>query len=111
MDTRDSQAHLTPLSIKLKELEKKGYTQQFIYANGTLKDRDGNTYEASDLKITEEHRFEGESAPEDMSILYAVKSRQGTKGTVVTPYGGPHVDELSEFMIDVEAEDEAGAAH
>lgn len=110
MDTRDSQAHLTPLSVKLKELEKKGYNQQFIFANGALKDKNGNTYQAADLKITEEHRFEGESAPEDMAILYAVRSRKGTKGTVVAPYG-PYVDELSEFMIDVEAEDEAGTAH
>jgi hypothetical protein len=110
MDTRDSQAHLTPLSVRLKELEDKGYKQQFVYANGSLKDQDGNQYQATDLIIAEEYRFEGESAPEDMSILYAVESNSGTKGTVVAPYG-TYIDELSEFMVDVEAKDEAGSAH
>lgn len=110
MDTRDSQAHLTPLSIKQKELEEKGYNRQFTFSNGVLKDKEGNTYQAADLKIVEEHRFEGESDPGDMSILYAVESRTGAKGTVITPYGA-YVDELSEFMMNVEAENEAGTAH
>lgn len=109
-DTRDSQAHLTPLSIKMKELEDKGFDQQFVFANGVLKDKSGKTYQASDLKILEEHRFEGESDPGNMSILYAIQSKTGTKGTVATAYG-TYADELAEFMIDVPAEKEAGSAH
>ncbi len=101
MNTQDSKAHLTPLSVKLKELEEKGYQQEFVFAGGVLKDTSGNTYQASELKIIEEHRFEGESNPDDMSILYAVKGQNGVKGTVVTPYG-TYVDELAEFMKDVE---------
>ncbi len=101
MDTQETKEYLTPLSAKLKELEDKGYDQQFIFANGVMRDSSGNTYEASDLKITEEHRFEGESNPDDMSILYAVESSSGTKSTVVSAYG-TYVDEAGEFMKDVE---------
>ena len=105
MDTRDSQAHLTSLSVKLKELEDKGFNQQFIFVNGALKDQEGNIFQQADLKIVEEYRFEGESDPEDMSILYVVKSQKGTKGTVVAPYGA-YTDDTSEFMKDVEEEKE-----
>lgn len=101
MDTQETKEHLTPLSARLKELEDKGYDQQFVVANGVMRDSSGKTYEASDLKITEEYRFEGESNPDDMSILYAVESNSGTKGTVVSAYG-TYVDEAAEFMKDVE---------
>ncbi len=109
-NTEDSGAYLTPLSTKIKELEKKGFDQELVFANGTLKDKTGKTYQATDLKILEEHRFEGESDPGSMSILYALQSNSGVKGTVVTAYG-TYADELAEFMVDVPSEREAGNAN
>ncbi len=101
MTTQDNKEYLTPLTVKLQELEKEGYTEQFVFANGVLKDSNGQTYQAGDLKILKEFRFEGESNPDDMSILYALESDKGNKGTVVTAYG-TYADELAAFMKDVE---------
>lgn len=108
MDTLDSKpGRITPLTEKLKDLEKKGFDQELRFVDGVLKDEAGNIYKPSDLKIVEEHRFEGESDPGDMTILYAVESDNGLKGTVVTPYG-TYEDELAEFMIGVEEKSKLG---
>lgn len=100
-------SRITPLSEKIKDLEKKGFNKELRFVEGVLKDEAGNTYKPSDLKIVEEHRFEGESDPGDMTILYAVESGNGLKATVATPYG-TYEDELAEFMMDVEEKRKLG---
>ena len=47
----------------------------------------GKTYRADELTIREFHRFEGISDPDDMSIVYAIESRDGTRGTLVDAFG------------------------
>ena len=44
-------------------------------------------FRAEDLTIREFHRFEGVSDPDDMSIVYAIESRDGTRGTLVDAFG------------------------
>ena len=41
----------------------------------------------STCTIREFHRFEGVSDPDDMSIVYAIESRDGTRGTLVDAFG------------------------
>ena len=53
-----------------------------LRAAGTLR-----TFRAEDLTIREFHRFEGISDPDDMSIVYAIESRDGTRGTLVDAFG------------------------
>ena len=45
------------------------------------------TFRPEDLTIREFHRFEGISDPDDMSIVYAIESRDGTRGTLVDVFG------------------------
>ena len=43
------------------------------------------------------HRFEGESDPDDMSVVYAIESQDGTRGVLVDAFGtyaDPHVAEI-----------------
>ncbi|HXB95493.1 MAG TPA: hypothetical protein VNU70_10055 [Puia sp.] len=40
-----------------------------------------------DFRITEFYRFEGESDPADEAVVYAIESRDGEKGLVVTGFG------------------------
>jgi hypothetical protein len=48
------------------------------------------------------YRFEGASNPDDMSILYLIKTRDGSKGTLVDAYG-TYADSLtSDFIKKVE---------
>jgi len=99
MSTQDMKEFRTPLSEKLAELDKKGYDKQFKFEDGVLKDRSSQkNYQAQELTINEEFRFEGESNPGDMSILYGVETKDGTKGSVVDAYGTYSDNELGEFM-------------
>ena len=40
-----------------------------------------------DFEIAEMYRFEGDSSPDDNSILYAIESVDGVKGVLVDAYG------------------------
>ena len=41
----------------------------------------------SEFEITEVYRFEGESDPADEAAVYAIESRDGKKGQLVTGFG------------------------
>ena len=88
-----------PLSEKLAELEQQGYEADFKMESGKLKVIDSDqSFSADELIINEDFRFEGESNPDDLSILYAIEAKDGTKGTVVHAYGPGADDDISEFM-------------
>ena len=83
----------------LKKLEAAGYTASFKFTDGKLQCLDPQkTYKHDELQITEIHRFEGESDPADMSVLFALLCSDGVKGTVVSSYGAVADVKLLEFM-------------
>lgn len=52
---------------------------------------------AEEFKITEVHRFEGNTDPADEAIVYAIESKDGIKGALVNGYGAssnPAIDKL-----------------
>jgi len=72
----------------LDDLARRGFTAHF----GVVGDRlhvldDGRVFRADELTIREYHRFEGVSDPDDMAIVYALESRDGTRGTLVDAFG------------------------
>ena len=72
----------------LDDLARRGFTEHFGVAGGGLRAVDGGkTFRAEELMIREYHRFEGVSDPDDMSIVYAIESRDGTRGTLVDAFG------------------------
>nr|WKN36846.1 hypothetical protein K4G66_31255 [Tunicatimonas sp. TK19036] len=97
MDTQATKEYRSPLTEKLKELSKEGYTADFHLKEGSLQAAD-KSFNANDLTIIDEFRFEGESNPDDMSILYAIEANDGTKGTVVDAFGTYSDNDLGEFM-------------
>jgi len=40
-----------------------------------------------DFEIKEPYRFEGDSSPDDNSVLYAIESKDGVRGVLVDAYG------------------------
>ncbi len=40
-----------------------------------------------DFEVKELYRFEGDSTPDDNSILYAIESKEGVKGVLIDAYG------------------------
>ena len=89
----------TTLVMALEDLGKKGYTGNFSVSDDCLlKDGAGNYYPHNDVELEEFHRFEGETNPADSSILYALKIKDGTLGTVVDSYGAQGSETTSDFM-------------
>ncbi|WP_343487317.1 hypothetical protein [Allomuricauda sp. d1] len=86
----------------IRELQKKGYTANYIIKDNTLVDVDTKKeYTSDEVTIVGEHRYEGMSNPSDMSILYALKTKDGRKGTYLAGYGPSADMETAEFFKNV----------
>jgi hypothetical protein len=87
------------LSETMNELRKQGYTEDFNLQQNCLECRNGQfRVFANEFKVDDYFRFEGDSNPDDSSILYAISSdRYGLKGVLVNAYGiysEPVTDEM-----------------
>jgi len=71
------------------DLMKRGFTSNLSLEGDTIKDKSKNIQmTADDFEIDEFYRFEGESNPDDMSIVYAVTSKKyDLKGVLVNAFG------------------------
>ena len=88
----------------LNRLHKDGYKTDFkVSGQGrlcTMENKD--EYTPDQVRIVDHYRFEGESNPDDMSILYAIETTTGLKGTISNSYG-PYADEkVDNFLKQVE---------
>lgn len=87
------------------KLTKDGFTQDFTVVNGRLQTigNDSNkSYAPDELTIVDFYRFEGESNPDDMSILYAIEANDGVRGTISSAYGTYGDSDTLEFLTQVE---------
>ena len=76
------------LSEATTELSKRGYTTNFnLVSDGIECRKTGEKFNAANFHIDEFHRFEGNSNPSDMSIVFAVSTTNGKKGTLIDAYG------------------------
>jgi hypothetical protein len=86
----------------LEMLKEKGYTYDFNLTAHALEvhKEDGVHLALSpeDFTIVDVFRFEGMSNPSDSSILYAIESGDGLKGTLISSYG-MYSDAMSNEMI------------
>jgi len=83
----------------LNSLYQRGYVHNFrIAPNGEMVENSQSHYSPSEVSLHEFHRFEGMTNPSDMSIVYAVETKNGSKGTVVDSYGASGTDYVSAFM-------------
>jgi len=101
--------NLTPPDLKslqacLAKLISLGYTEDFKAEDGLMLRalRSDKVYEPHQVNIVNFYRFEGPSNPDDMSIMYAIETDDGTKGTLVDAYGTYASPEVNEFILEVE---------
>ena len=100
----DRPTNMTDMEKCLNKLESEGYTDQYRVENGKLCDLTNNKkYKAKDVKAVNFYRFEGISNPDDMSILYAIETSDGRKGTLVDAYGLYSDDDTGAFMNQIES--------
>jgi hypothetical protein len=91
------------LSAMLNSLLAAGFEAQFKATKEGLKSlATEKIYKPEDVKISSFYRFEGESDPADNSILYAIETNSGEKGTLTDAYGAYSDSNVSKFIMDVE---------
>ena len=88
------------VAAAVDDLTRRGFTEHFEVAGNRLRGVEGGrTFGTDELAIRETYRFEGVSDPDDMAIVYAIESRDGTRGTLVDAFGvyaDPAVGEVIE---------------
>ena len=87
------------------QLSKDGFTQDFNVMDGRLHTINNDTkksYAPDEVTIVDFYRFEGESNPDDMSILYAIEANDGIRGTISSAYGVYADSDTDDFLKQVE---------
>lgn len=101
--TDDRLTYMTDLEKCLDKLEDRGFMDQYKVENGRLHSvESGRDFFPEEVKAVNFYRFEGASNPDDMSILFAIETIDGGKGTLVDAYGFYADEETGEFMRHVE---------
>ena len=86
----------------MKQLQDLGLVNNFKFEpDGIVCVETGKTYSADELAIQASYRFEGESDPDDSSILYVLRAHDGTGGTLMDAYGAFATPGLGEFICKV----------
>ena len=94
--------YMTPLVKILEQLTNKGYTADFLLTKEGLLSRNTNeVFKPHDLIIERVYRFEGNSNPDDMAVMYGIKAYSGTKGVVIDAYGTYENNDITNFLKDV----------
>lgn len=66
----------------------------------TCKETD-ESFKEEDLIVDRTYRYEGDSNPDDMCILYAITANSGTQGILLDAYGTYANPQISEFIKNV----------
>ncbi|MFB9055820.1 hypothetical protein ACFFU9_03610 [Mariniflexile ostreae] len=83
----------------IERYKEKGYISNFYIKNELLINSVTKIeYTPKDIYIVAEHRYEGMSNPDDMSILYILETNQDEKGTFLMAYGPTADSETSAFF-------------
>ena len=102
-EPNDTSTYMSEMDKLLRKLEREGYTDQYKVEKNKLYDLSNEKkYKPKDVKAVNFYRFEGMSNPDDTSILYAIETCDGRKGTLINAYGLYSDDDLDKFMKEVE---------
>lgn len=98
----DEGTYMTPLVEILNTLRERGYVNDFeLMQGGMLSKQTNEIFQPDDLVIESVYRFEGNSNPDDMAVMYAVKAVTGTKGIIIDAYGTYEDNTLGDFLRNV----------
>ncbi len=72
----------------LKELRGRGFTADFEPERESLKvGHSSRVLKPEELTICELYRLEGESDPDEMSVIYAIETADGLRGVLIDAFG------------------------
>jgi len=104
MENNDQIPHMKSLASCLNKMVLDGYEDDFKISDKGLRSlKTEKFYQPEEINVVNFFRFEGQSDPNDNTIMYVIETTDGVKGTLVDAYG-PYADvKLSEFMQQVES--------
>ncbi len=84
---------------RIEQLKAKGFYADYDIRDGALVNlKTWDTFPREEVQLVEEYRFEGMSNPADMSILYALETATGERGTVLVNYGPNTAPDVVQFF-------------
>lgn len=78
--------HYGTVTEAINKLRAQGFNLDFNLEENCLVCHTGK-FEAEDFEIVDIYRYEGNSDPADEAAVYAIESKSGDKGILVTGYG------------------------
>jgi hypothetical protein len=81
--------HYATVSEAISQLQKKGFTIDFNLKENSIVYHDEKFH--TNFEIVDVYRYEGDTDPADEAVVYAIQSKTGLKGILVTGYG-PSID-------------------
>lgn len=84
---QDKPGEMTTVTSVLETLRLKKQDNEFKFVEGGFTIGSGKIYKPEDLKIIKVYRFEGESDPSDMSVIYVLEANDGLVGYSMDAYG------------------------
>ncbi|MDQ3015917.1 MAG: hypothetical protein M3R25_04235 [Bacteroidota bacterium] len=100
----DEKDQMSPMVDILNRLTQEGYTTQFkASSKGICSMRTQNVFGPEVVEINHFYRFEGESDPADTSIVYAIETHSGEKGTLIDSFGMYSDPDVEKFIKQVES--------
>lgn len=91
---------LTTLTSVFEKLRERKMDNEFTWTEEGFTAGKGKAYEPEALKIVRTYRFEGDSNPDDSSILYVIEANDGLMGYCLDAYGAitNHGPEFNNFI-------------
>jgi len=87
------------LSQVMVELKNKHSAKDFAFENRKIVCKETNeSFDPGDLILEKAYRFEGDSSPDDMSVLYHLSSARGTNGMLIDAFGTYSNAKIAEFI-------------
>jgi hypothetical protein len=98
---------MTTLTSVLEKLRVRKQDTEFRMTEEGFTAGNDKYYEAKDLTIIKTFRFEGDSNPDDSSILYLIQASDGLIGYSLDTYGAysNHDEKYNEFIRTIKVED------
>lgn len=91
-------AHYATVTEAINELRKQGYTTDFNLQENCITCHP-DKFHPEDFTIVDVYRYEGDTDPADEATVYAIESKTGIKGILVTGYG-TSTDNMSAAMLE-----------
>lgn len=94
---------MTMMVSSVISLVEKGYLEDYkAQQSGLRAVQSGKIYKPEDISVVDFHRFVGNSDTDEESILYAIETNDGCKGTLVAAFDPKSDTNVASFMQQVE---------